>query len=166
MWPVKIIQVFLQIPWKNLVSSTTDLEWYSSTNSWEPSTRRSRTKLVRLILIMGVHGACRPRREWHHVWRGQRAIPWEGEGRPPRPAGPCLAPAPQLSHLIPPLSHQSLVLRDPHLLAVNDASTLGSRPVAVVRVFLHMQLAQTGLLLIVGLLLGIGHGFPTSAWGN
>ncbi len=40
--------------------------------------------------------------------------------------------APQLPHLLPPLLHQLLVLRDPQLLPVHDASALRARAVAVV----------------------------------
>ncbi len=71
--------------------------------------------------------------------------------------------APELPHLFPAPLHETLVLGDPQLLSVDDAGPLGSGPVPVVRVLLHVELGELGLLLVVALLVSVGHGLPASA---
>lgn len=65
-----------------------------------------------------------------------------------------------LSHFLSARPHNGLVLADAQLLAVHQAGALGSRLVLVVWVFFQMLLAEASLLLVVGLLLQVGHGFP------
>lgn len=88
-----------------------------------------------------------------HVWRAGLVVA-VGKGRRSSVAGRAgsVTAAPHLAHLIAPLPHQHLVLGDAHLLAVDDASALGTRSVTVVRMLLHMQLRQPRLLFIIRLL--------------
>lgn len=65
-----------------------------------------------------------------------------------------------LSHFLPAGPHDGLVLADAQLLAVHQAGAFGPRLVLVVGVFFQVLLAEPSLLLIVGLLLQVGHGFP------
>lgn len=65
-----------------------------------------------------------------------------------------------LSHFLSTGPHDGLVLSDAKLLAVHQAGAFGPRLVLVVGVFLQMLLAEASLLLVVGLLLQVGHGFP------
>ncbi len=68
--------------------------------------------------------------------------------------------APEGAHVLAALAHEQLVLRDAHLLAVDDARALGPRAVPVLGVLLHVDLGQAGLLLVVGLLLRVRHRLP------
>lgn len=78
------------------------------------------------------------RRKWRRE-RGVHVVPtigwWRGVGRSRgRQRGQeaqlaATVPAPQLPHLLPATAHQILVLRYPHLLTVDYASALRSRPV-------------------------------------
>lgn len=54
------------------------------------------------------------------------------------------------------------VLRNLQLSSVQNAGTLRSRPVSVVRVLLHVQLAQPRLFGVVALLIGVRHFLPFS----
>lgn len=58
-----------------------------------------------------------------------------------------------LSHFLPPVPHDGLVLADAQLLAVHQAGALRPGLVLVVRVLLQVLLAEAGLLLIVWLFL-------------
>ena len=61
------------------------------------------------------------------------------------------------------LPQESLVLGDPHLLPVHDARPLGSGPVSVVGMLLHVELGESALLLVIGLLLRVAHRLPPSS---
>ena len=65
-----------------------------------------------------------------------------------------------LSHFLSAGPHDGFVLADAQLLSVHQAGAFGPRLVLVVRVFLQVLLAEASLLLVVGLLLQVGHGFP------
>jgi len=85
---------------------------------------------------------------------------------PPRQSGrnkSFMTLTPELSHLFSPLLHEGLVLGDPEFLSVDDARSLRPRPVPVVRVLLHVHLRQSGLLLVVLLLVRVGHALPAGA---
>lgn len=69
---------------------------------------------------------------------------------------------PQVAHLLPSTLHELFVLADAQLLSVHDACPLGPRSVTVIGMLLHVHLRETGLLLVVRLLLRVGHGLPTS----
>lgn len=93
--------------------------------------------------------------------RGMTCRPqWRNGLRKPRVKPQPHSPHKELPHLLTPRAHQLLVLPDAQLLAVDDAGPLGPRLVLVVGIFLQVDLAEAGLLLIVRLLLLIGHGFP------
>lgn len=68
-----------------------------------------------------------------------------------------------LSHLLSAGPHDGLVLSNTQLLAVHQAGAFGSRLVLVVGVLFQVLLAEASLLLIIGLLLQVGHGFPAGA---
>lgn len=76
------------------------------------------------------------------------------------------SPHKELPHLLTSWPHHLLVLSNAQLLAVDDAGSLGPWLVLVVGIFLQMDLAQAGLLLVVRLLLLVGHGFPARAWSK
>lgn len=61
-------------------------------------------------------------------------------------------------------SHEGLVLADLKLLAVDDARSLRAWLVLVVRILLQMSFAKSGLFLVVGLLLSIGHSLPLGTY--
>lgn len=65
-----------------------------------------------------------------------------------------------LSHFLSTGPHDGLVLADAQLLAIHQAGAFGPRLVLVVWVFFQMLFAEASLLLVVGLLLQVGHGFP------
>ena len=60
--------------------------------------------------------------------------------------------------------HHGLVLAHTESPPLHDAGAFGAGLVLVVRVPLQVLPAQTGLLLIVRLLLLVGHGLPPGAW--
>lgn len=68
-----------------------------------------------------------------------------------------------LSHLLSAGPHDGLVLSNTQLLSVHQAGAFGSRLVLVVGVLFQVLLAEASLLLIIGLLLQVGHGFPAGA---
>ena len=133
---------------------------------------------------------------WRSVWqRGTEAVhvPGVQEAAGGELAGvragagaPLLAP--QLSHLLAPVLHQSLVLRHPQLLAVHYAGPLGPGPVPgkliicwgiltfvlfkrnwgitefsspVVWVLFHVKFWQFGLFLVKKLFFRVAHGLPS-----
>ena len=57
-------------------------------------------------------------------------------------------------------SHQGFVLTDLKLLAVNDAGSFWAGFVFVIGILLKVGFAETGLFLVVWLLLGVRHGLP------
>lgn len=115
-----------------------------------------------LISAVVVHAWARGvfRGEVEHLGGWERTVRREAEAWSRTSWWPGFSSTPQLPHLVASLSHQGLVLGDAHLLAVYDASALGPRSVAVVRVLLHVQLGESTLLLVVRLLLRVWHGLP------
>lgn len=107
----------------------------------EPTGERSKERLGSVVLEVRVRRVVGGKVEHIGGWEG--TIWWEAEtGSGSWCAwGTGLSTTPQLPHLVASLPHQHLVLGDTHLLAINDASALGSRSVPVVWVFLHVQLA-------------------------
>lgn len=64
------------------------------------------------------------------------------------------------SLLLPAAFHHGLVLAHPQPAALHDAGPLGPGLVLVVGVALQVLPAESGLLLVVRLLLLVGHAFP------
>lgn len=66
----------------------------------------------------------------------------------------------ELPHLLSPWAHHLLVLSNAEFFSVDDAGPLGPRLVFVVWVLLEVELTQTGLFLVVWLLVLVWHRLP------
>lgn len=66
-----------------------------------------------------------------------------------------------LPGVLAPVPHQCLVFANTEPLPFHDAGALGAGLVLVIGILLQVLPTEPGLLLIVGLLLLVGHGFPS-----
>jgi hypothetical protein len=76
------------------------------------------------------------------------------------PGRACSRDGVALASTLAPCPHQGLVLAHSQPPALHDTGTLRPWLVLIVRVFLQVLPAQTGLLLVVRLFLLVGHGLP------
>lgn len=89
---------------------------------------------------------------WHYAIQGQNAA--------------LIPDVKVLSHFLPPVPHDGLVLPDAQLLAIHQARALRPGLVLVIWVLLQVLLAEAGLFFIVWLFLEVGHRFPARSCGD